>query len=47
MRKKLASGVLEKRLAISIIVNDVPIANLNCRLRNGDTVRFLTPTSGG
>jgi len=44
--RKLASGVLERRLAISIIVNDVPVANLNYRLRNGDTVRFQTPTSG-
>mgnify|MGYP000253423491 CR=1 FL=1 len=44
---KLALGILKRRLTVSIVVNDVPIVNLNYRLRNGDTVRFLTPTSGG
>ncbi len=45
--EKLALGILERRLTISIVVDDVLIANLNYRLRNGDTVRFLTSTSGG
>ncbi len=45
--KKLALGVIERGLTVNLLVNDVPVTNLEYRLSKGDVVRFVTPASGG
>ncbi len=45
--RRLGEGVLSGRLIITILVNGTPVKGFKHRLRNGDSVTFLTPEMGG
>jgi molybdopterin converting factor small subunit len=45
--RRLAEGILNKRLIFLILVNDVPVHDFKYKLRDGDSVVFTTPEMGG
>jgi len=45
--RRLALGILVKRLIFTILVNGVPAGRLEQKLKDGDSVVFLTPEMGG